>query len=170
MGHGIDVGSGDDSLGKYHLLFPLVKSVEAFDKEQGDAQYLSESRSVPYDFLYSSHCLEHLVDPWDALADWCNCVKVGGRLIVVVPEEDMYEQGVWPSRYNGDHKHTFTMYKSKSWSPVSVNVLDLVSFVSDVAECVSVRKLDATYRSGVDGDQTLGIGECGIEFVLRKIA
>src|SRR5260221_7032838 len=39
----------------------------------------------------------------------------------------LYEQGVFPSRFNGDHKSTFTISKASSWSPVSVNVLDLVT-------------------------------------------
>jgi hypothetical protein len=51
---------------------------------------------------------------------------------------------------------------------VSINVLDLVSYVSDLTECVSVQKLDATYLPDVRGDQTLGIGECAIEFILRR--
>ncbi len=171
------MGAGDDCLSQYSSLLPLAKSIESFDINDGDAQYLSTLRTVPYDFLYSSHCLEHLVDPWVALADWVKCVKKGGHLVVVVPDEDMYEQGVWPSKFNGDHKHTFTMYKPDgvSWSPVSVNVLDLVSYVADEAECVAVQRLESTYlhslptsdrRFGMD--QTLGIGECGIEFVLRK--
>jgi hypothetical protein len=44
---------------------------------------------------------------------------------VIVPDEDLYEQGVWPSRFNPDHKWTFTIAKHTSWSPVSVNLLDL---------------------------------------------
>lgn len=166
MGRGIDVGSGDDPLSQYRKLFPLMESCDDFDKDHGDAQYLSR----PYSFLYSSHCLEHLRDPWEALRNWCGCVNRGGHLIVMVPDEDMYEQGVWPSRFNDDHKHTFTMYKPKgvSWSPVSINVLDLVSYVSDLTECVSVQKLDATYLPDVRGDQTLGIGECAIEFILQR--
>ena len=43
----------------------------------------------------------------------------------IVPDEDLYEQGVFPSRFNPDHKATFTVAKRRSWSPVSINVLDL---------------------------------------------
>ena len=168
MGRGVDVGSGDDPLTDYKSLFPLMDYAEEWDRDDGDAQYLAVDDE--WDFLYSSHCLEHLLDPWMALKTWCNRVKSGGYLVVMVPDEDMYEQGVWPSRFNDDHKHTFTMYKPKvvSWSPVSINVLDLVSYVSDLTECVSVQKLDATYLPDVRGDQTLGIGECAIEFILRR--
>jgi hypothetical protein len=46
-------------------------------------------------------------------------------LFVVVPDEDLYEQGVFPSRFNDDHKATFTIAKAKSWSHKSINVLEL---------------------------------------------
>ncbi|MEI9863112.1 MAG: hypothetical protein WDN00_00845 [Limisphaerales bacterium] len=34
-------------------------------------------------------------------------------------------KGFSPSRFNDDHKATFTVSKAKSWSPLSINVLDL---------------------------------------------
>lgn len=43
-----------------------------------------------------------------------------------MPDEDLYEQGVFPSRFNADHKSTFTISKYQSWSPVSINLLGLV--------------------------------------------
>lgn len=163
------MGSGDDPLGNYKALFPLMEGCDPFDKGQGDAQYLKGI----YNFLHSSHCLEHVFDPWEALRNWCASVRPQGHLVVMIPDEDMYEQGVWPSRFNEDHKHTFTLYKphegkGKSWSPVSINVLDLIGSVSDLAECVSVQKLDATYIPHDKKDQTLGIGECAIEFILKR--
>jgi len=38
----------------------------------------------------------------------------------------MYERGIWPSKGNADHKHTFTICKDRSWSPVSINLIDLL--------------------------------------------
>lgn len=64
-------------------------------------------------------------DPQKTLRDWCQLVRVGGHLFFIVPDEDLYEQGVFPSRFNSDHKSTFTISKAQSWSPVSRNVLDL---------------------------------------------
>ena len=43
-------------------------------------------------------------------------LEPGGHLIVTVPDEDLYEQGHFPSDYNRDHKWTFTIHKPKSWS------------------------------------------------------
>ena len=39
-----------------------------------------------------------------------------------VPDEDLYEQGQFPSTYNVDHKWTFTILKTTSWSPCSLNL------------------------------------------------
>ena len=48
-------------------------------------------------------------------------------MIVIVPDEDLYEQGVFPSRFNDDHKATFTLSKRQSWSPRSHNMLELAN-------------------------------------------
>ncbi len=38
---------------------------------------------------------------------------------MVVPDEDLYEQGLWPSFFSDEHKSTFRFNKRDSWSPVS---------------------------------------------------
>jgi len=65
-------------------------------------------------------------DPEDALRQWWALARPGGYLVIVVPDEDLYEQGKWPSLFNKDHKATFTLEKDKSWSPVSYNIEDLI--------------------------------------------
>jgi SAM-dependent methyltransferase len=171
VGHGIDVGSGSDSLGRFAPLFPLIKSVTDFDLPDGDAQELAKHVDASFDFLHSSHCLEHVRDPAITLRNWCRVVRRFGHLVVLVPDEDMYEQGVWPSTFNDDHKHTYTIYKRKSWSPVSVNLTDLFAKVGDLAEPVRVEQLHTTFLRGQGRqDQTMNpVGECAIEFVLRRL-
>lgn len=171
-GNGIDVGGGIDSLALYREFFPLARNVFVYDQAHGDAQRLDNVVDESFDFLYSSHCLEHLRDPAEALAHWLRVVKPGGHLVVNVPDEDLYEQGQWPSRFNSDHKLSFTIAKPASWSPVSVNVLDLLAPLREQAEILGVQKLDHGYRSaslpkGLDQTRT-PMAECGIEFVLRK--
>jgi SAM-dependent methyltransferase len=115
-GRGIDIGCGPD---------PITPEARRFDLEDGDANHISQYVHEQFDFVYSSHCLEHMHNPQDALLDWWKLVKPGGHLFFTVPDEDLYEQGVFPSRFNGDHKATFTISKARSWSPVSFNVLAL---------------------------------------------
>lgn len=117
LGRILDIGAGLD---------PITIDAEVFDKDQGDAQevhlyFPNES----FDTVFSSHCLEHMVNPLEAIKSWFSLVKPGGYLIVLVPDEDLYEQGHFPSIFNSDHKATFTISKSNSWSPVSINCLNL---------------------------------------------
>src|SRR5262245_51851836 len=138
QGKGLDIGCGND---------PVRPDVRRFDVEDGDAncvtQVIRELES--FDYVFSSHCLEHMHDPIAALHDWWKLVKPGGALFVIVPDEDLYEQGYWPSIFNSDHKSTFTISKQTSWSPVSRNLLELVHNLPNV-ERVNVRLQDDGYR------------------------
>ena len=169
-GSGLDIGGGSDPLGLYVELFPRLKGVRVWDKDDGDAQSLEGIKEASFDFVHSSHCLEHLEIPMDGIKSWFRAVKEGGYLIVTVPDEDMYEQGHFPSTWNGDHKHTFTIFKTRSWSPKSINLLDLVDALGGSAEIVKLQKLDEGFRYTLPRfDQTLTpVGECGIELVVRK--
>ncbi len=97
-------------------------------------------------------------------------LRPGGHLVITVPDEDLYEQGQFPSTFNADHKWTFTIFKMQSWSEQSLNVLDLVRDLGSAAEPVKIEQLVSTYRFNLPRyDQTLSsVGECGIEIVIRK--
>jgi len=170
-GDGLDVGAGPDPLGNYRELFAGMRNCRAWDLKDGDAQLLQGVPDASLDFVHSSHCLEHLIDPADALRNWLRVLKPGGHLVMLVPDEDLYEQGVFPSTFNADHKWTFTIAKKASWSPRSVNLTDLLAQFTDTAAILKMELLDATFRFQVQGrfDQTLTpIGECAIEVVMRK--
>jgi SAM-dependent methyltransferase len=56
-----------------------------------------------FDFVYSSHLLEHVLNPHAFLSTCCRLLKPGGHLILVLPDEDMY----WPRSHpwaNPDHR------------------------------------------------------------------
>lgn len=168
VGDGIDIGGGYDGLDNYTKLFPRIRSVKNWDVKDGDAQLMQGVRDETFDFVHSSHCLEHMRDPLEAMVNWWRILKRGGHLVVMVPDEDLYEQGVFPSTFNSDHKRTFTIYKASSWSPVSINVLDLIRRPD--AAVLSCRLLESTFIRGLPRcDQTQAAGECAIEFVLRRL-
>jgi SAM-dependent methyltransferase len=169
-GNGLDVGGKPDPLALYASLFGQMRAVRTWDWEDGDAQHLAGVADGEFDFVHSSHCLEHLLDPKEGLLSWLRVVKPGGYLIVTVPDEDLYEQGEFPSTFNRDHKWTFTIFKSRSWSNRSINIIELVQGLDECAELVRLEQLSATYRFDLPRyDQTLTpVGECGIEFVIRK--
>lgn len=131
-GRVLDIGAGND---------PVTPDAVPFDQEHGDANRITAFAPASFDCVYSSHCLEHMHDPRASLHNWWSLVKPGGVLFVIVPDEDLYEQGSWPSRHNNDHKHSFTLAKKHSWSPVSHNVLDLARSLPQ-AELLSLRLND----------------------------
>ena len=135
-GEGLDIGCGPD---------PVFPGVMPFDLSHGDANHVTQYIKTQFDFVYSSHCLEHMIDARAAILDWWQLVKPGGVLFLLVPDEDLYEQGYWPSRFNRDHKWTFTIAKKQSWSPVSINLLDLARSLPD-GEVLDIRLHDRGYE------------------------
>jgi SAM-dependent methyltransferase len=114
----LDIGCGRDK---------IVPHAKGFDVGDGDANAIDECIGDRFDMVFSSHCLEHMNHPEDAIQRWWRLVADGGRMIVIVPDEDLYEQGVYPSRFNDDHKATFTVSKRRSWSSRSYNMLELAN-------------------------------------------
>jgi SAM-dependent methyltransferase len=167
---GVDIGAGNDSLGMFHQMLPMMTALRPWDLPDGDAMLMEGIADNSLDFVHSSHCLEHLQDPYVALQNWIRICKPGGHLVIMVPDEDLYEQGVFPSTFNDDHKWTFTVAKSQSWSPKSVNLTDLLARFADQVSVQKIEVLDAGYFFAAPRmDQTmLTTGEGAIEFVLRK--
>lgn len=170
VGEGIDIGGAPDPLSLYRELFPRMGEVRIWDLADGDAQAMAGVDDESYDFVHSSHCLEHLNDPQEGIENWFRIVKPGGHLIVTAPDEDLYEQGVFPSTFNSDHKWTFTIFKQGSWSAHSRNLLAMLSRLGPAADVQKIELLTASFRYALPRfDQTLTpIAEAGIEFVVRK--
>ncbi len=139
VGKGIDIGCGPD---------PVSSNARKFDIEDGDANDILRFVNDTFDFVYSSHCLEHMHNPKNTVQEWWQLVKPGGHLFLIVPDEDLYEQGVFPSRFNADHKTTFTISKAQSWSPVSINILELVQSLPQ-SQLVSVALQDHGYDRSI---------------------
>lgn len=139
-GRVIDIDCGNDL---------VVSHAEPFDRPDGDAQNILKSRQASsYDCVHSSHCLEHMADVPAALKQWYGLLKLGGYLIVVVPDEDLYEQGVFPSIFNDDHKATFRLDQESSWSEQSHDIRKVVSELENV-EIISIERQDVGYDHGL---------------------
>jgi SAM-dependent methyltransferase len=166
-GQGIDVGAGDDCFGQG--LFKDVVTCKPFDIKDGNAQEVHKYVDKQFDFVYSSNCLEHMFDPKIALENWIKITKTNGYVVFTVPDEDLYEQGHFPSKFNGDHKWTFTVYKQKSWSSKSINLIEFLKQFEDI-KILRIQIVDNNYDySKKNKDQTLGNAEAFIECVLQKI-
>jgi len=138
----LDIGCGDNL---------VVPNAIPFDKEQGDAQNILDYLSPEsYDCVHSSHSLEHMRDVPKVLQHWWRLVKPGGAMVIVVPDEDLYEQGVWPSLFNREHVATFRFNNSESWSPVSYDLGELCSALPN-AEVISLERQDRGYDYSLKG-------------------
>ena len=83
-GAGLDLGAG---------LWPLPGAT-AIDLERGPgaSHRLEEIAPNSQDYVFSSHCLEHIVAWEDALRSWIGKLKGGGRLFVYLPHPTC---GIW---------------------------------------------------------------------------
>ena len=173
VGHGIDIGGGNDSLEKYSYLFPNIKSVRNYDRPDGDAQEMSNVKDNFFDFVHSSHCLEHLDSPVKGFNNWLRIVKPSGYLIITVPDEDLYEQGVFPSTWSDEHKWTFTIYKDKSWNnDKSINIVDLIKMSYYPISVEKIELLNYTFdarKSREDQTYNSLLTESCIEVVIKKV-
>lgn len=146
----LDIGCGSS---------PLPGAM-GWDKAEGDAQTLPGVPNGAYGLVWSSHCLEHLHNPTSAFRRWLEVIQRGGYLWLIVPDFKLYEHEVWPSKWNPDHKHYFTinhlMHMGFGWTSYKVLRLQVV---------------DAGYDYSLPDtvDQTLGEAEACVEMVLQKL-
>lgn len=96
-GHGIDVGCN-----RQEWCFPGAIGVDLNFKD-GNTAYSFEYKDL--DYVYSSHCLEHLPDWVTALDYWTANLKPGGVLFLYLPH---YNQEYWRPWNNRKHNHIFT--------------------------------------------------------------
>ena len=166
VGDGIDIGAGNNLISPKD--YPNITSVVNWDLPMGDAQYLNGCKDDIFDFVHSSHCLEHMVDPEIALSNWIRVCKNGGYLIITVPDEEMYERFNWPSRFNSDHKWSFRI-DGCSTMPKSILIQDLLNKMVGI-NIISIKRITEGFDQNLPRfiDQTLGTAECAIEIVLKK--
>lgn len=171
QGDGIDVGAGPDPITKWADKFTGIRKVKVWDLPDGDAQYLGSVPDNTYDFLHSSHCLEHMRQ-WDmALGHWSRVVKSGGYLIITIPDWVMYEHRHWPSRFNSDHKWAFSLNESSIRAPVMYLRKDQLEHMGlfFVEKLWEVRNgFDERLPDVVDQTAYSDVAECAIEMVLRN--
>ena len=94
LGKGVDVGAG---------IWPIL-GARVIEIQKDENAYVIKEHNNSLDFVFSSHCLEHL-DKWhDALREWYRVLRDGGVLFLYLPHSS-YE--MWLPGVNKYHK----------WSP-----------------------------------------------------
>ncbi len=155
-GEGLDIGYGVET---------VVPECSGWDLQNGDAQYMEGIPDESFDFVYSSHCLEHMKDVRITLKNWFRLVRPNGYLIVAVPHRDLYEKkNSLPSRWNIDHKHMFLIGKAE--------IPDTLDIVEEIRK--SITNYDICYVKACDEGHTItdpmihSDGEYQIEVVIKK--
>jgi SAM-dependent methyltransferase len=92
QGNGLDVGAGK-------WPFPGSTPIELTNGQT--AENLPEGQ---FDFIFSSHCMEHLVNPVAAIEHWKTRLKAGGTLFLYLPHPDMT---YWNPQNCKKHLHLF---------------------------------------------------------------
>ena len=161
-GRGIDIGVGRiDSVGAD----PLLPDIDTWDKDNGDATFMIGVQDETYDFVYSSHCLEHIENPALALKNWFRILKPGGFLLLYVPHRDLYESRTeLPSVWNGDHK--FFLLPDRDEPPFTLGLLPLLA--GNLSGIQSLRVYECREGWSPVPDGTHPHGEYSIEAIIEK--
>lgn len=156
QGDGLDIGCGGD---------PVVPGVSGWDILNGDAQYLRGIEDETFDFVYSSHCLEHMHDVRVALCNWFRVVRPGGFLIICVPDRDLFEKKkTLPSRWNGDHKHFFLLGKAEE--PDTLDILEEIE--KSIVNYIIIYAKECKEGHTITEPLKQSDGEYQIEIVVQK--
>lgn len=97
-GNGVDIGCNREEW-KFPGSFPIDPSMDEYDAmDWPDFQY-------PIDYVFSSHCLEHIKENWYNVLDyWLSKIKVGGIIFLYLPHKS---QTYWHPSSNRKHIHSF---------------------------------------------------------------
>jgi len=96
-GKGYDIGCN-----RHDWAFPGAKAIDIIFDDEWEAYNLPDEQ---VDYIYSSHCLEHLPDWVRALDYWRTKIRPGGTLFLYLPH---YNQEYWRPWNNRKHVHIFS--------------------------------------------------------------
>jgi len=106
VGDGLDIGYGGDPIVPTAICMDLLEKYAAYESFpqhlHGDATDLHWFKDESLDYVYSSHVLEDFEDTAKVFDEWVRVLKVGGRLILFLPDEQTYrgfcaERGLRPN-------------------------------------------------------------------------
>jgi SAM-dependent methyltransferase len=95
-GNGIDIGCG-------RIEWALPWATNIVDPIITSEFHAMNIPDGPFDFIFSSHCLEHINTPWDKVLDyWLENLKPGGTMFLYLPHPD---QEYWLPWNDDKHVH-----------------------------------------------------------------
>ena len=133
-GHGIDIGCNRPEWAYVDADGVEALRVDPVISPAFDAYALPPSK---FDYIFSSHCLEHLRDWVEALDLWAKSLKRGGVLFLYLPHPS---QSYWRPWHNRKHIHslepaTIRQYLiDRGWNKIFVTDADLNNSFTVIAE------------------------------------
>ena len=124
QGLGVDLGCGDDKITPQTFGID-IRPLALVDIVRDASGKLDCFDDGAFDYVYSSHFLEHLEKPVEALAEWIRILKMDGYLILYLPHKEYYTE------YNPEHKQeldqeTVLGWLAKLWRfEIVVNEMDV---------------------------------------------
>ena len=115
IGQGLDIGCN-----RAEWAFPGAQMIDLKIDDDYDAYNLPD-HSV--DYIFSSHCLEHLTDWVKALDHWTTRLRSGGVMFLYLPH---YDQTYWRPWHNRKHlsvlqsEYLAEYYKSRGYRKIFV--------------------------------------------------
>ena len=82
-----------------------ISGATPIDLEFDDPWHADHLPPEKVDYIFSSHCLEHVQDWVATLLYWTSAIKSGGALFLYLPH---YDQEYWRPWNNRKHRHAFT--------------------------------------------------------------
>ena len=101
-GKGIDVGADQ---------WPFPGAIPIRNEPGASALKLDSIEDGSLDYVFSSHCLEHLDEPADAIALWATKLRTGGVVFLYLPHETMALWRPGAPWVRGGHKWVPTVAK-----------------------------------------------------------
>lgn len=124
--NGIEIGGMSNIFSNELPIYPIVKNMDGcnfsattvwegtikegenynFFKSEVGYQYIYEASDLgkipneKYDFIVSSHCLEHCANTFKVIKEWLRVIKKGGAILLILPDR----------KFTFDHKRPITEF------------------------------------------------------------
>lgn len=154
-GHVLDIGCGHDKVSKESLGVDVrpLDFVNCVTDKLEDLPSVLPDLVGKCDAVYSSHCLEHFKDDWNAMLSWLSMLKRGGYLVLYLPCDTKYD-----NKANPDHVHSYTResFLKKFSFLVEIGYLDVVEAFDDYGDdrysfCVVYRRTKKGFKRNESG-------------------
>ena len=119
-GKGVDVGC--------NRLEWMLPGAEPIDPEMNGCNAMNFPQTFKLDYIFSSHCLEHIPGWVNVLDYWYSRLKPGGILFLYLPD---FSQKYWKPWHNRKHVNVFTpeiiksYFEDKGYKKVFCSGIDL---------------------------------------------